>query len=174
MKRFYLLRHEDLHGHAGLGVVAEGVIFDDGTGSFTWLTPIKTVTNFWKVTEVIGLHGHEGRTEIIIEGQDVRFDWCVEQAKLKKDLADRKMEKAFSDKKIEALARKMIAEESKGEHNLLGPDAKTGPIYFFGFEDGFETAIESFLTKRQMAKYRDYVGKIKENYRKEDKNEKKD
>ena len=90
MKRFYLLRHEDLHSNSGTGVVAEGVIFDDGTGAFTWLTPIKTVTTFWKVGEVKKLHGHEGRTEVIIEGKDKRFEWCQEQVKIKKDLRDRK------------------------------------------------------------------------------------
>lgn len=91
MKRFYLLRHEDLHSNSGIGVVAEGVIFDDGTGAFTWLTPIKTVTTFWKIGEVKKLHGHEGRTEVIIEGKDKRFDYCQEQAKIKKDIADRKV-----------------------------------------------------------------------------------
>jgi hypothetical protein len=90
MKRFYLLRHEDLHGHAGTGVVAEGVVFDDGSGAFTWLTPIKTVTTFWHIRDVKKLHGHEGRTEVIMEGRDKRFDWCVEQVKIKKDLADHK------------------------------------------------------------------------------------
>lgn len=92
MKRFYLLRHEDVSGSSGVGVVAEGCVFDDGSGAFTWLSPIKTVTTFWKIGEVKKLHGHEGRTEIIMEGKDKRFDWCVEQVKLKKDLADHKRE----------------------------------------------------------------------------------
>ncbi len=90
MKRFYLLRHEDVNSNSGTGIVAEGVIFDDSTGAFTCLTPIKTVTTFWKISEVKKLHGHEGKTEVIIEGKDKRFEWCQEQAKLKKDLQDRK------------------------------------------------------------------------------------
>lgn len=68
MKRFYLLRHEDIHNNSGTGVVAEGIIFGDGTGSYTWLTKHKTVTTFVKVKDVIDLHSHNGRTDMIIEG----------------------------------------------------------------------------------------------------------
>ena len=83
MKRFYLLRHEDLHGHAGTGVVAEGTIFGDGTGSFTWLTERKTVTAFLRVKDIKDLHSHEGRTEIIIEGTrgaKEKFEMCQSMA----------------------------------------------------------------------------------------------
>ncbi len=90
MKTFYLLRHEDLHGHAGLGVVAEGIIFDNGMCAMYWLSDYPTVTVFPKITVVKKLHSHEGRTEVIIEGKDKRFEYCKEQAKLKKDLNDRK------------------------------------------------------------------------------------
>lgn len=70
--------------------MAEGVIFDDGTGAFTWLTPIKTVTTFWKISEVKKLHGHEGKTEVIIEGRDKRFGACKEAVRLKKSDEKRK------------------------------------------------------------------------------------
>jgi hypothetical protein len=80
MKKFYLLRHEDVSGCSGTGVVAEGIIFDDGTGAFTWLTKIKTVTTFWKMADIRKLHGHDGRTEIVIEGQD-GFEKCEEAAR---------------------------------------------------------------------------------------------
>jgi len=68
MRRFYLLRHEDVNNNSGIGVVAEGVIFGDGSGSYTWLTKHKTVTTFIKVKDVIDLHSHGGKTEIVIEG----------------------------------------------------------------------------------------------------------
>lgn len=89
MKTFYLLRHEDLHGHAGTGVVAEGIIFDSGMVAMTWLSDYPTVTVFPKITVVKKLHGHEGRTEVVIEGKDKRFEKCKEDAKLKKDIKDR-------------------------------------------------------------------------------------
>lgn len=76
MKRFYLLRHEDVNGFSGTGVVAEGVIFDDGTGAFTWLSPMKTVTTFWKVADIRKMHGHGGKTDLVIEGNK-KFDSCA-------------------------------------------------------------------------------------------------
>lgn len=78
MRKFYLLRHEDVNGYSGTGVVAEGVIFDDGTGAFTWLTPIKTVTTFWKMADIRKMHGHDGKTEVVIEGSNKKkYDDCV-------------------------------------------------------------------------------------------------
>ena len=79
MKKFYLLRHEDIHNNSGTGVVAEGIIFGDGTGSYTWLTKHKTITTFVKVKDVIDLHSHNGRTDMIIEGikkQAKKFEEC--------------------------------------------------------------------------------------------------
>lgn len=84
MKTFYLLRHKDVHGNSGEGVVAEGVIFDNGMCAMTWLSNIQTVTIWKKITEVKKIHGHEGLTDVIIEGKSKKFDWCVEQAKLQR------------------------------------------------------------------------------------------
>lgn len=89
MKAFYLLRHEDVHGNSGTGVVAEGVIFYDGTGAFTWLSPEKTVTTFQSIQTIKRLHSHEGRTEIVIEGgrtkkAQEKFNHCRELAAEKK------------------------------------------------------------------------------------------
>ena len=84
MKTFYLLRHEDLHSKSGLGVVGEGVIFDSGLVALTWLSKYSTVTIFDEVKTVIDLHGHEGRTEVIIEGKDKRFLDCKAQARVNK------------------------------------------------------------------------------------------
>ena len=84
MRRFFFLRNEDVNGHSGLGVVAEGVIFGDGTGSYTWLTKHKTITTFVKMKDVIDLHGHQGRTEIVVEGvkrQSKKFDECSKIAR---------------------------------------------------------------------------------------------
>jgi hypothetical protein len=84
MRRFYMLRHEDVGGNSGTGIVAEGIIFDDGSGSFTWLTPIKTITNFFKIKDVKVLHSHEGRTEIIVEGKGKKFEECQRIVRAKK------------------------------------------------------------------------------------------
>jgi hypothetical protein len=93
MKLFYLLRHEDVHNNSGTGVVAEGVIFDNGQAAMTWLTDISTVTIFSRIGDVKRLHGHEGRTEVVIENvrkDRKKFEMCREMAKLKKDIKDHK------------------------------------------------------------------------------------
>ena len=79
MKTFYLLRHEDVHGNSGIGVVAEGVIFDTGMCSMTWLSEIATVTTFRRIQDVVKLHSHEGKTEVVVEGkrsQRAAFEEC--------------------------------------------------------------------------------------------------
>lgn len=96
MKTFYLLRHEDVNGNSGTGVVAEGVIFDNGQAAMTWLTEFNTVTVFAKVADIKKLHSHEGKTEVVVENvkKDAKkFEMCKELAKLKKDLKDRKSQK---------------------------------------------------------------------------------
>lgn len=87
MKKFYVLRHKDIHNNSGVGVVAEGIIFDVGGGAFTWLTEHRTVTVFDKITTIKKLHSHEGLTEIVIEGQRGKkelFDQCREMAHVRK------------------------------------------------------------------------------------------
>ena len=87
MKTFYLLRHEDVHGNSGIGVVAEGIIFDSGMCAMTWLSDIATVTTFRRIQDVNKLHGHDGKTEVIIEGsrgQTKQFAQCQDVVKMKK------------------------------------------------------------------------------------------
>lgn len=76
MKAFYLLRHVDVHKNSGTGVVAEGIIFDNGMCAMAWLSDVKTVTSFPGITAVMKLHSHEGLTEVIIQDQDERFEEC--------------------------------------------------------------------------------------------------
>jgi hypothetical protein len=41
MKLFHLERTEDASGVSGIGEVAEGVVFEDGTVGLRWLTEVK-------------------------------------------------------------------------------------------------------------------------------------
>lgn len=85
MKTFYVLRHADISQNSGTGVVAEGVVFDNQFTAMTWLTDDPTVTVFiGGLKTVKKLHGHQGKTEIILEGKDERFEQCKEEAKLKR------------------------------------------------------------------------------------------
>lgn len=93
MKTFYLYRKEDLHGHSGLGTVAEGVIFHNGMTVLTWLSQYPTVTTFPNIKTVERLHSHEGRTVLVIEGRKKdakQFEACKAEARAKKSLAKRK------------------------------------------------------------------------------------
>lgn len=69
MKYFIMEREEDVSGISGIGIVAEGIIFSDGTVVYRWLSDIAT-TNIAKcIDDVEKLHGHDGRTEIRIIAQ---------------------------------------------------------------------------------------------------------
>jgi hypothetical protein len=93
MKKFYLLRHEDVNGLSGTGVVAEGCLFDFGMGSLNWLTDEPTVTVFTRGYRGIRkLHGHNDKTEIVVECDSKhkkryeKYKMCVEMAAAKKTL----------------------------------------------------------------------------------------
>ena len=92
MKTFYLLRHEDVHNNSGTGVVAEGVVFDNGLVAMTWLSPHATMTMFPNIQTVSKLHGHDGKTEVIVEGKKadtLKFNQCKEIVRAKKSLANK-------------------------------------------------------------------------------------
>ena len=89
MKSFYLLRHEDVHGNSGTGVVAEGTVFDNGLVAMTWLSEVPTVTIFPRLSSVEKLHSHNGRTEVIVQGSKKnvkRFEECKERVRAQKSL----------------------------------------------------------------------------------------
>jgi len=67
MKIFYLNRTEDESGISGTGRVAQGFIFDNGKVCVTWLSEHPSVTVYDNIGEVRAIHGHAGKTEIIME-----------------------------------------------------------------------------------------------------------
>lgn len=66
-RRFQLYRREDVNGMSGTGVVAEGIVFRDGSVAYKWLTSPGTV-QYAESTDGIEavehIHGHNGRTTI--------------------------------------------------------------------------------------------------------------
>ena len=67
MKIFYLNRTEDETGVSGTGRVAQGFIFDNGKVAVTWLSEHPSVTVYDSIGEVHAIHGHQGKTEVIME-----------------------------------------------------------------------------------------------------------
>ena len=66
-KNFYLKRTEDESGVSGTGRIAQGFVFDNGKVALTWLSDHPSVTIYDNLGEVRAIHGHEGKTEVIME-----------------------------------------------------------------------------------------------------------
>lgn len=66
-KLFYLHRAEDDSGISGTGRIAQGVIFDNGKVALTWLSEHPSVAMYDNIGDVRAIHGHEGKTEVIME-----------------------------------------------------------------------------------------------------------
>ena len=69
MKIFYLKREEDESGISGTGRVAQGFVFDNGKVAVTWLSEHPSVTIYDSIGEVHAIHGHGGKTEVVLRGQ---------------------------------------------------------------------------------------------------------
>jgi hypothetical protein len=67
MKMFYLKRDSDESGISGTGRVAQGFVFDNGKVAVTWLSEHPSVTVYDSLGEVTAIHGHGGKTEIVME-----------------------------------------------------------------------------------------------------------
>ncbi|MEV7584411.1 hypothetical protein [Streptomyces erythrochromogenes] len=65
-RRFHMYRHTDVSGVSGTGVVADGVLWPDGTASVRWRGDHPSVV-FWDRGQVSvdHVHGHGGATEIV-------------------------------------------------------------------------------------------------------------
>lgn len=63
MRRFELLRHKDISGVSGTGLVAEGVLFTDGTAAIRWHGDRPSTVVWSDIDHAIAIHGHGGNTE---------------------------------------------------------------------------------------------------------------
>lgn len=69
MRKFVLVRTEDVHDVSGIGVVAEGVEFSNGVCVITWMSPYRVVASYESVKAILHVHGHEGRTTVRFEDE---------------------------------------------------------------------------------------------------------
>ena len=74
MKTFYLERSIDETGVSGTGMVAEGIIFSDGHVAMRWCVPNipNSTASYEKIEDVEQIHGHDGKTKVIIEVQPLK------------------------------------------------------------------------------------------------------
>lgn len=64
-RRFILNRHQDVSGVSGVGPVAEGVIWTDGTATVRWFGEYGTTVFHDKGLEsILRIHGHDGKTSV--------------------------------------------------------------------------------------------------------------
>lgn len=68
MKNFQLVRTEDISGVSGTGIVADGVIFPDGTCSLRWRTAGGSTAIYDSIEKLEKIHGHDGRTKVVQVG----------------------------------------------------------------------------------------------------------
>lgn len=63
--RFELHRDSDETGVSGVGVVAQGVEFWDGTVAMRWITDVASTAIYNDVSDVEHIHGHNGKTRVV-------------------------------------------------------------------------------------------------------------
>ena len=68
---FYLYRKEDVSGQAGVGFVAEGIKFSDGSCALRWRTATPSTVVYSRMDDVVAIHGHRQKTEVVWEDEDL-------------------------------------------------------------------------------------------------------
>ena len=62
--RFHLVRHRDVSGISGTGVVAEGVVWSSGAVALHW-PGSPQATSIWSgIDSLLAVHGHDGATQV--------------------------------------------------------------------------------------------------------------
>ncbi len=64
MRPFVLQRDEDVSGVSGVGVVAEGVEFSDGTAAMRWLSEHKSTAIYASIADLKTIHEHDGKSRV--------------------------------------------------------------------------------------------------------------
>ncbi|KQR22708.1 hypothetical protein [Deinococcus sp. Leaf326] len=73
MRRFRLVRAEDVSGSSGTGHVAQGVVFTDGHVAMRWCVNSCSTALYDCIEHVERIHGHAGRT--CVEYLDELPEW---------------------------------------------------------------------------------------------------
>lgn len=61
---FRLVRERDVTGVSGIGVVAHGVLWPDGTVALRWATRWASTGVYDSMEQVVEIHGHDGATVV--------------------------------------------------------------------------------------------------------------
>ena len=107
MRRFVVVRREDETGISGTGIVAEGVVFWDGTCVIKWTTDTSSLGIYKSHVEMIHLHGHGGKTFI---------KWIDEK---QEDIHSNSKEENIAAKKVKNAALAVVAEQLQKATGVL-------------------------------------------------------
>ena len=64
MRRFRLVRTQDVSGSSGCGVVAEGAEFFDFTAVMRWRVAPYSTAFYSSTADILAIHGHGGMTTL--------------------------------------------------------------------------------------------------------------
>lgn len=78
MKRGYLERFVDVSGVSGIGNIAEVCISSNGRVAVFWPPPNESVASFPNVATLLNVHGHQGKTRLVLL-DDPELDWHCDE-----------------------------------------------------------------------------------------------
>lgn len=82
MKRFYLQRNIDETGISGTGKVTQGFeIYKNGPVVMYWDTEVYSGSFYKNVNDVVKIHGHNGKTELVWIDEEENPEGLIEFAK---------------------------------------------------------------------------------------------
>jgi hypothetical protein len=64
MRRFLVIRNQEVSDIPNSDVIAEGTVFSDGMSVIRWLREPCSMSVFNTVDDVLAVHGHEGKTQL--------------------------------------------------------------------------------------------------------------
>lgn len=65
MRRFLLVRNEDVTGVSGVGPVVWGIQYPDGVCAYRWNSPHRTTCVADSIQDIEAIHGHGGATQVV-------------------------------------------------------------------------------------------------------------
>ncbi|MDJ0460625.1 hypothetical protein [Streptomyces sp. H27-C3] len=71
-RRFHLQRDTDITGVSGVGRVADGVLWPDGTASVRWAGDRPSIVFWDRIADAEAVHGHGGATRIVWDDPEVQ------------------------------------------------------------------------------------------------------
>lgn len=66
-----MVRDVDVSGISGTGIVAEGVVFDNGKTVIHWFGERQSIVVWELLEDAIEIHGHNGNTQFVFEQEKV-------------------------------------------------------------------------------------------------------